>query len=122
MQNGLKIVKVGFLLPLQKEWMGGVNYFKTLFSAIHCVNEHSDDGVLIKPYIFRPKDEDLAKEFSKYAEFINIKRSKKIGYYIKKIYKALLFKKFNKKGHGQRHGLKYIFNYANASILLPIIP
>ncbi len=96
MQNGLKIVKVGFLLPLQKEWMGGVNYFKTLFSAIHCVNEHSDDGVLIKPYIFRPKDEDLAKEFSKYAEFINIKRSKKIGYYIKKIYKALLFKKFNK--------------------------
>ena len=96
MQNGLKIVKVGFLLPLQREWMGGVNYFKTLFSAIHCVNEHSDDGVLIKPYIFRPKDEDLAKEFSKYAEFINIKRSKKIGYYIKKIYKALLFKKFNK--------------------------
>lgn len=96
MQNGLKIVKVGFLLPLQKEWMGGVNYFKTLFSAIHCVNEHSEDGVLIKPYIFRPKDEDLAKEFSKYAEFINIKRSKKIGYYIKKIYKALLFKKFNK--------------------------
>lgn len=58
------MIKVGFLLSLSKEWMGGVNYYKNLFYALnkYCKNEieiiifvptNSDEGLLqlVSPYV-----------------------------------------------------------------------
>jgi glycosyltransferase involved in cell wall biosynthesis len=96
MQNGSKIINIGFLLPIQKEWMGGVNYFKNLFIAIDYVNKQSSDNILLQPYIIKPDDTELANEFSHYAKFINFKKKKKPNYYTKKILCKMFFKKFNK--------------------------
>lgn len=97
MRNGSKIViKIGFLLPINKEWMGGVHYFKNLFLAIQCINEKNEDNVILQPYIVKPSDNDLAKEFAKYANFIKIKQIRKCSYFFKKIYCALTSKKFDK--------------------------
>lgn len=94
MRNGLKTINIGFLVYIQKEWMGGVNYFKNLFNSIKELNKVSSDYKLI-PYIKKPNDENIEKLFSENCHYIEYIPYKDIRYYFQKIMKKITSKEFN---------------------------
>jgi len=68
MLNGSKI-KVGFTKIGSKEWIGGINYFKNLFTAL---KEYSN----IEPVVFLNKNEnnsDLIKDFTNISTIVETK-------------------------------------------------
>ena len=125
MQNGSKkVIKIGFLLPIDKKWMGGVHYLKTLFRAIQYINEQNEDNIILQPYIVEPADKDLAEEFAQYANFIRVKRLRKSSYIFKKLYCVLTSKKFDKQKYiKEKFDCKIdIVSHSLSTLLVPMLP
>jgi len=61
------MIKVAFFPPSNKEWMGGVNYYKNLLYAISTL-----DNKTIEPIVFIGKnaDKDLKQIYSKYFQVV----------------------------------------------------
>jgi len=88
-------IHILFPINLDIKWMGGVNYYKNLFTAIKMLNEKSSDNILLI-YINEPNDENLNQIFSNYASYTKKEVYKPFKYYYKKFYKKLLGKEFQK--------------------------
>ncbi len=67
MDKTTKTIRIGFIAPTSKAWMGGVNYFKNLFFA---VNSLHDKNIEIFIFVGRKIDNQLREEFDKYGKVI----------------------------------------------------
>ena len=89
MQNGLKDkINVAFLTKNSKTWLGGVNYFKNLFTAISLVNNPQ-----INIFTFDSKDK-TAKKVLKNFKLTYLKKD--FRYRLDKFVTCLLKKDFDK--------------------------
>lgn len=86
MVHGAKMIKVAFFPPGNKEWMGGVNYFKNLLYALSTL-----ENKLIEPIVFVGKcaDEDVKKIYGLYAKIVEhpILDHKSLYWFLDKIFK-----------------------------------
>lgn len=61
------MIRVGFILSVSKEWMGGLNYFKNLFYAI---NEYKKNNIEIYIFTGNKIDKNIKEEFKKYGNIV----------------------------------------------------
>jgi glycosyltransferase involved in cell wall biosynthesis len=75
------MIRVGFLLSLSKEWMGGVNYYKNLFYAL---KEYVSDEIEIVIFVPTNIDNELLEKIKPYVaeviytDMLNVKSIKRL--------------------------------------------
>ncbi|MBS4067762.1 glycosyltransferase [Sulfurimonas sp.] len=83
-----KVIRVGFIGAVSKEWMGGLNYFKNLLYAIKSI----DNNLQITVFVGKKTDIDIKNMFKKYAIVIEdgIFDRKSVKWFLHKIETKIL--------------------------------
>lgn len=67
MDKTAKVIRVGFIVPTSKAWMGGVNYFKNLFFAINSLQQQNVEFFI---FIGKKADREIKEIFYTYKNVI----------------------------------------------------
>lgn len=85
---GNKMIRIGFIGAVSKEWMGGLNYYKNLLYAISTVEDQQ-----IEPIVFVGKntDTEIKNMFKQYAKVVehSMFDSKSVQWYAWKVLHSL---------------------------------
>lgn len=99
--------RIGFLLNVNKEWLGGVNYYRNLFWALH---EYASDGWETVVFVPEPYNLDIIKD---YPPSIKIVRSSVLSRWscagvARRVIRRLFKNDFLLKWCLDRHGVRIV--------------
>lgn len=63
------MVTVAFVLDLSHNWLGGVNYYRNLLTAI---SRYASDSIRVKVFLPKGQDMDAFRDLSKNIEFVSV--------------------------------------------------
>ena len=114
--NKEQTLNVFFAENTSQDWLGGLNYYTNLFTALQKI-----ENPKIKPYILKQGNQ-ASNILYKYAEILNVKKTL-YYYFIKKILFPILHKDFDIRRYAVKHTSVKIdaVSHSDAEINLPRI-
>lgn len=98
------MVTVAFVLDLSNNWLGGVNYYRNLLTAI---SRYGSDSICVKIFLPKGQDIDAFGDLSKNVEFIPVSFPARwtLSWFVRKLWMKFFHEDRFLARHLRRHGV-----------------
>lgn len=98
------MVTVAFVLDLSNSWLGGVNYYRNLLTAI---SRYASDSIRVKVFLPKGQDMDAFRDLSKDIEFVSVSFPARwtLSWFVRKLWMKFFHEDRFLARHLRRHGI-----------------
>ncbi len=111
------MVTVAFVLDLSNNWLGGVNYYRNLLTAI---SRYGSDSICVKIFLPKGQDIDAFGDLPKNVEFIPVSFPARwtFSWFIRKVWMKIFHQDMFLAQHLRRHGVD-VLSHIQSSVRCP---
>lgn len=111
------MVTVAFVLDLSNNWLGGVNYYRNLLTAI---SRYESNSVRIKVFLPKGQEADTFHDLSKNIEFISISFPARwtFSWFVRKVWMKFFHQDMFLARHLRRYGVN-VLSHIQSSVRCP---
>jgi len=111
------MVTVAFVLDLSNNWLGGVNYYRNLLTAI---SRYGSDSICVKIFLPKGQDIDAFGDLSKNVEFIPVSFPARwtFSWFIRKVWMKIFHQDMFLAHHLRRYGVN-VLSHIQSSVWCP---
>jgi glycosyltransferase, family 1 len=98
------MVTVAFVLDLSNNWLGGVNYYRNLLTAI---SQYASDSIRVKVFLPKGQDMDAFRDLSTNIEFVSVSFPARwtLSWFVRKLWMKFFHEDRFLARHLRRHGV-----------------
>lgn len=98
------MVTVAFVLDLSNSWLGGVNYYRNLLTAI---SRYASGSIRVKVFLPKGQDMDAFRDLSKDIEFVSVSFPARwtLSWFVRKLWMKFFHEDRFLARHLRRHGI-----------------